>query len=363
MVLSGDPNTVYVDNVYLYDSGSTPLEPTEPAPTPTAPAANVISMFSNAYTNVAVDTWSADWDQADVADVQVAGDEVKLYTNLVFAGIEFLNPEIDATSMTHFHLDIWTPDPTAAPAVFKIKLVNDVLGNPSEHELTFTDASNPPLVTGNWVSFDIPLSDFAGLAGRDKLGQLIISGNPNTVYMDNVYFYSSGGGATEPTVPAPTPTFPAGNVISLFSNPYTNVSVDTWSAEWDNADVADVQVAGDDVKLYTNLVFAGIEFLTQEIDATSMTHFHMDIWTPDPTAAPAVLRIKLVNDVFGNLSEHELTFDENSSPPLATGNWVSFDIPLSDFAGLSDRSQLGLLFFVSNSTISDIFVDNIYFYR
>jgi hypothetical protein len=83
-------------------------------------------------------------------------------------------------------MDIWTPDPTAAPAVFKIKLVNDVFGSLSEHELTFTASSSPPLATGSWVSFDIPFSDFVNLTARNKLGQLIISGNPNTVYVDNV---------------------------------------------------------------------------------------------------------------------------------------------------------------------------------
>jgi hypothetical protein len=39
------------------------------------------------------------------------------------------------------------------------------------------------------VGLDIPLSDFTGLTGRTNLAQLIISGDPNTVYVDNVYFY------------------------------------------------------------------------------------------------------------------------------------------------------------------------------
>nr|MCU0623835.1 hypothetical protein [Gemmatimonadaceae bacterium] len=45
------------------------VPPTVAAPTPTRPAADVVSVFSGAYTNAAVDTWSAVWDQADVADV------------------------------------------------------------------------------------------------------------------------------------------------------------------------------------------------------------------------------------------------------------------------------------------------------
>ena len=46
------------------------------------------------------------------------------------------------------------------------------------------------MATGTWVGLDIPLSDFTGLTGRTNLAQLIISGDPNTVYVDNVYFYA-----------------------------------------------------------------------------------------------------------------------------------------------------------------------------
>ena len=46
----------------------------------------------------------------------------KSSSNLVFAGIEFTSKPIDASAMTHFSFDYWTPDPTAAPKVFKVKL-------------------------------------------------------------------------------------------------------------------------------------------------------------------------------------------------------------------------------------------------
>ena len=44
------------------------------------------------------------------------------------------------------------------------------------------------------------------------------------------------------TAAAALPTFPAGDVVSLFSNAYTNNPVDTWSVEWDDANVEDVQI-------------------------------------------------------------------------------------------------------------------------
>ena len=139
----------------------------------------------------AADTWSAEWDQADVEDVEIAGDGVKKYTNLVFAGIEFTSETVDATDMNHFGMHVWTPDETAAAAL-KVKLVDfgaDAAfegGDDSEHEVTITAAEG--LATGAWVRLDLPLADFTGLAATEHLAQMIISGDPNTVYVDNVYF-------------------------------------------------------------------------------------------------------------------------------------------------------------------------------
>jgi hypothetical protein len=57
-----------------------------------------------------------------------------------------------------------------------------------EHELTFDATTVPALASQQWVSFDLPLSSFTGLTTRGHLAQLIISGDPKTVYIDNVYF-------------------------------------------------------------------------------------------------------------------------------------------------------------------------------
>jgi hypothetical protein len=167
----------------------------EPAPQPTHDPANVISLFSNAYNDVTVDTWSAPWDVADVEDAQVAGDDMKLYTGLVFAGIEFTSQTIDVTSMTHFHMDLWTPDATDEGQVFKVKLVDFGAdgawsgGDDVEDELTYTA---PTLKTKEWVSLDIPLSDFANMTTLGHQAQFIISGDLGTVYVDNVYYYRAG---------------------------------------------------------------------------------------------------------------------------------------------------------------------------
>jgi hypothetical protein len=174
----------------------TTAAPTTAASTPAEPAGEVISLFSNApgYVNVPVDTWAAPWSGAsqEVTDFKVAGDDVKVYTNLTYAGIEFATETIDASEMTYFHMDIWVPSGT----YFMVKLVDfgadGVYGGApdSEHELMFNAGSTPPLVTGEWVSLDMHLDDdFTRLITRAHVAQLIISGNTKTVYVDNIYFH------------------------------------------------------------------------------------------------------------------------------------------------------------------------------
>jgi hypothetical protein len=166
--------------------------PTTAPPAPTLPAADVISLFSNAYPNRTVDTWSAGWDLADVSDTQIQGDDAKRYTSLTYAGIEFTSSPIDATAMTHFHLDAWAPSGT----YFRVKLVDfgangtyDGGGDDREHELTFTALTTPAFTANAWASLEIPLADFTNLTTRGHLAQLVISGNVGTVYIDNIYFH------------------------------------------------------------------------------------------------------------------------------------------------------------------------------
>lgn len=367
LIISGDLSIVYVDNVYFYDAG-VQSEPTTPAPTPSEDPGDVISLFSDVYTDVTVDTWSAVWDVATVEDFAIGSDNVKKYTGFLVAGIETRTAPIDATAMTHFHLDVWTPDPTASPSEFKVKLVdfgaNGVSGGGDdvEHEIKFGSGT---MSTGIWVSLDISLSEFTNLTTRGHISQIIISGDPDTVYIDNMYFYDSGIPLAPPTA-APTPTYPTDNVISLFSDAYTDVPVDSWSTVWDSADVQDYVIESDTSKKYTNLLFAGIEFASTTVDASTMTHFHMDVWTPDATNSPAIFKIKLVDfgangtwdDGGADDVEHEITLDETT---MNTGTWVSIDVLLSDFINLTTRGHLAQL--VISGDPNTVFVDNVYFHQ
>jgi len=171
------------------------VAPTEAAPAPTTPAADVIALFSDVYPMVPVDTWRTEWSNATLADIDIGTDHVKKYSNLVFAGIEFSEAEaIDATTMTHIHVHVWLPEVTT----LRLKLVDFGAdgkfggGDDREHELSFDATTSPALVAGAWVALDIPLDSFTTLTSRAHLSQLIISSSSmSTVYIDNVYFHRS----------------------------------------------------------------------------------------------------------------------------------------------------------------------------
>jgi len=166
-----------------------------------------------------------------------------------------------------------------------------------------------------------------------------------------------------PDVPAPTPTLPAGDVIALFSDAYVNVPVDTWRAEWSVCGpVEDLAIGGNDTKAYTGLVYAGIEFVTQLIDATGMTHVRLDVWAP----VGSVFRVKLVD--FGEdgvydlpVDQAELAFHAGSTPAFVAGQWSVLDIPLDDFT-LTSRAHLAQIV-ISSTDARTVFLDNVLFHR
>lgn len=326
--------------------------PETPAPTPTAKADSVISLFSNAYTNVNVDTWNTRWQfsTAEDFDIKVAGDDVKRYRNLNFVGIEFASQTINASAMTHFHMDIWTPDPTDLPKTFKVLLVdfgaNGIFGgnDDASHELSFT---RPTLATKQWVSLDIPLSNFTGLTNRAHLAQLVLSGDLPNVYVDNVYFYNAGTApSTGPTVAAPIPTRNPADVISIFSDTYNNVAGTDFNPNWGQATaVSQIPIAGNNTLRYTGLNYQGTQFASN-LDVSGMTHLHLDFWTKNSTA----LNVYLISPG---------PVEKPFALTVPTNGWASVDIPLSNFSPVALNNLIQFKF----DGNGDIYLDNLYFYK
>jgi hypothetical protein len=351
-------NVIFFDNI-TFSASTPPVGPTTAAPTPTQNAANVISMFSDAYTNVTVDTWRTSWSAALLEDVMIAGNATKKYSNLNFVGIETVVNQLDISEMTNLHLDVWSADFTS----FSVKLVDFGAdgafggGDDVEHQVNYVPNQ------GEWVSLDIPLTLFTDLTTKSNLAQYVLVGEPmgsTTVYLDNMFFYKGGSTPTGPTTAAPTPTRNPATVISMFSEAYTNVTVDTWRTVWSAAALEEVAIEGNATKKYSNLDFVGIETVANQLDVSGMSHLHLDVWSSDFT----LLGVKLVDfgadGAFGGGDdvEHQVNFN---AP--AQNEWVSLDIPLSDFTGLTTASNLAQYILVGQPTgATTVYMDNMYFY-
>lgn len=179
--------------------------PMVPAPTPPdRPTADVVSIFSNAYTNIAVNEWGPNWGPASarINDFPISGNATKVMdvtAGQVFAGIDFAPSLFDATSFTHFHIDYWIADPLPVGQVMSLKLSNHSGGMGETSAIEYVPSS---LLTNQWVSLDIPLSSFVAASApanlaRNAIAQIVISAAradnniPLKIYMDNIYFHKN----------------------------------------------------------------------------------------------------------------------------------------------------------------------------
>src|SRR5690606_15493581 len=168
------------------------------APTPTADPSDVISIFTDIYPNAPVNYYNGYWEPYQTtqsADFTVAGDNVLNYTNFNFVGIEFSTPTVNASGMSHLHIDLYMPNAIPAGANFQITLrdfgANGVYDNPGDDSFSTRTFTAPTLISQGWIVLDIPLSSFTGLASRAHLGQLSFEGvNISNFYADNIYFYN-----------------------------------------------------------------------------------------------------------------------------------------------------------------------------
>jgi hypothetical protein len=167
----------------------------ETAPIPTRDPTEVISIFSDAYTNVPVDFYNGFWEPFQTtlsADFTIGGDNILSYTDFNFVGNQFANPTVDATNISNLHVDMFIPDELPSLFDFLISVVDfgdDGVegGGDDTRQQIFVTASD--VEAGTWISFDFPIT----LANRDHLG-LIIYENINfatlsNFYLDNIYFY------------------------------------------------------------------------------------------------------------------------------------------------------------------------------
>ncbi len=154
---------------------------------PDCQAAKVVSIFSDAYDNVPIETWLGAGSIATYSDLELNGNEVKFYENVTIINIETIAPDlINASGMKYLHIDFWTEDITT----FKINILDfaiDEIEGEGDVEMEYM-CNNIPIC--QWNSFLVPVSTFVNLSPNSKIGKLIITGMPTegSIYFDNIYF-------------------------------------------------------------------------------------------------------------------------------------------------------------------------------
>jgi hypothetical protein len=177
--------------------------PTSLAPTPAVPAANVVSVFSNAYVNITVDSYDpywAPWMTTNYAAFKINGDDIIRYSNFndtytekkVYVAITFETFPINISTMKYMHLDVWVPNTSPNPTnKFTIKLedfgANGVYGGGDDFEGVYNNTN--PLAINKWNSVEILVSGFTGLSSKAHLAQMILDNFPSDIYVDNIYFH------------------------------------------------------------------------------------------------------------------------------------------------------------------------------
>jgi len=185
---STDIGTYYFDDISGAANGGLvgedPAPVTQPIPQPSAAEEDVVSVFSDVYTDLET-TWHPAWGQTTIySDEIIEGtspeDHVSKLKNFGYEGITFTSTSVAEMEFVHF--DVWSYDETS----MKFFLL--------------APAGNEPMVqkdldTESWNSFNIPLSEFVGGDLSAVEGIKLESGTwtyPNgtsLVYIDNVYFW------------------------------------------------------------------------------------------------------------------------------------------------------------------------------
>lgn len=308
-------------------------EPTTAAATPTALAANVLSIYSDAYTPVAGVNLRPEWGQSTaVSEVTIAGNKTEKYTAFNYEGITFT--PIDITAMTKMHIDVWTPDLTALD-VF-------VLAGGAEQSVQLK-----PTKSG-WNSFDISLSDYTTLNKAAVKELKLVATGGSTVYLDNIYFWKTAPavpvscGTTEPTC-APTTVIPAGS-LTIYSEATTAAGFDAFPGWGQATQYSEATLANNKSLKYSNLNYEGMQFTAVDVSGKSKVHF--DLWSPDLTS----VQISLISPGRENPVTQVLT----------TKGWNSVDIDLSQYTAPDLKGIFQIKLEAAGS--GTVYVDNIYFW-
>ena len=348
---STDGDTFFIDNWY-FAKGSPTTPSTAPTTAPAAPtldAADVISFYSDSYTNISLGEYFPDWSDATVTDNPIDGNNIWKMEAMNFASVTQY-AGVDLSGVNKMYIDYWTTQDTAGSKLF-VKLVDT---NAPQEELIL-DLGD--VTAGSWqtVEVDLTAQNTANI-DLSTVTQFLIdpSTDGGTFFFDNWYFANVSGPGPSAAAPTP-PARNAADVISLYSNAYTNVA-SNFDAGWCGANsVAEISVAGNDIMAWAGNDCQGI-VLNTGVDASAFTNYNVDIYIEDGTDLTGkVFNLKFVGTPTSVIKE--INHDLNALQPNI-GEWVSLTgtVDLSTMSGFKE-------FAVTTNLANSVWYDNLYVYK
>jgi hypothetical protein len=348
---STDGDTFYIDNWY-FAKGSPTTPATAPTTAPAAPtldAADVISFYSDSYTDIALGEYFPNWSDATVTDFPIDGNNIWKMASMGFASVTQYDG-VDLSGMNKMYIDYWTTQDVVGAKLF-VKLVDT---NDSQELLLDLGA----VTAGSWqtVEVDLTAQNTANI-DLSTVTQFLIdpSTNGDTFYIDNWYFANVPEPGPSTAAPTP-PERNAADVISLYSDAYTDVA-SNFDAGWCGASsVSEISVAGNATTAYLANPCQGI-VLNDGVDASAFTNLHVDIYIEAGTdLTSSVFNLKFVNQPGGAALEMNLNIA--SSPALIAGQWLSVDlaVDLTNFTGFKE-------FGITSNLNNKVWYDNLYAYK
>ena len=362
--------TIVLDDILFYGDDPVKDGPDSSAVLEERQAKNVISVFSDKFTDLENTDFTPDLGQTTEASFfYMEGTEeedvlLKL-KNLDFHHLVLESP-IDITNMDGVFFNYWTQESEA--------LNFSLISSNGEEK-----ASSISVRKNSWQYADISLDLFSGVS-LESIKELKFDGDA-TIFIDNLFFYKF----PEVTA-APVPTHDPAYVLSLYSDTYdnykevypeySNMKETDFTRSWDQASLTEVEIDGNNTLYYENRGYAIVGFfrgvghegrVDDGIDGTKLTNLRLDFYTPDEVTLPNRMQIRLVDfggDAYGggNDTEDEYWLDENSEPKLVRNKWISLDIPLDDLPKMTGRANLSQLVWDVKGALENHYIDNIYFY-
>jgi hypothetical protein len=306
-------------------------------------------VFSNAYTDPADVNYNPGWGQATVATIEsIAGNDVWKLAGLNYQGIDFVEfggPALDVSGYDTLHLDYWSADATT----LNVFLISPGAETPY----------NVPITTGSWQSVDIPLSAFSGVVDLTNVVQMKFddngTGEAATFFIDNIYFYTAGGGGTGGTalVDFETAGTGAGFTWTVFEN--DDVTAIEIVANPDPSGVNNSATVGKITARVTGNPWAGTESA------------HGDVGPITLDASNSIIKVMVYKTVISDVGIKFAIASGGAQPEIKVPNtlvnqWEELTFDLSGYIGLPESIDIDQVIFFPDFDLAGRTQDNVVYF-